>query len=71
MLRSSRGLVEDGSAGALELENNLTNNMWRIFTDRDDDTLQFWFGENQTDWNGPAKLDRNGTLWIKEITSLR
>lgn len=64
MLRSSRGLAEDTTAGGLELENTLTDNKWLMRTQRDTDNLEFWFSHSGSNWVRPASLDRAGNLQV-------
>lgn len=64
VLKSSRGLAEDTTAGALELENTLTDNKWLVRTQRDTDNLEFWFAQGGTSWGNPASLDRAGNLRV-------
>ncbi len=64
VLKSSRGLTEDTTAGALELENTLTDNKWLMRTQRDTDNLEFWFAQGGTSWTNPASLDRAGNLRV-------
>jgi len=63
-LKSARGLAEDTSAGALELENTFSDNKWHIATHRDHDNLEFWFALGGTSWSRPASLDRAGNLQV-------
>src|SRR5205085_3214092 len=44
------------------LENTVTNNRWHIATKRDTDNLEFWFGENGTNWTHAATIERNGSF---------
>ena len=65
VLRSTRGLAEEHSTGTLELENAITNNKWHLATGREQDTLEFWFIENQTIPSPGLTLERNGNLLLE------
>ena len=61
-LRSAVGDPNSTSAGTLELVNLLTNNTWQLTTNRDTDTLQWWFGENRATWKHIASMEPNGDV---------
>jgi hypothetical protein len=65
VLRSTRGNVQDSSTGTLELENGITNNKWHLTTGREQDSLEFWFIENQTNPVPGLKLERSGNLLLE------
>lgn len=65
VLRSTRGFAQDSSTGTLELENAITNNKWHLTTNRDQDALEFWFIENQTNPSPGLKLERSGNLLLE------
>lgn len=64
VLKSSRGLLEDPAAGALQLENTLTGNKWQINTTRDDDKLLIGVFDKNNTWSSVAFFDRAGSLVI-------
>ncbi|MFN8486000.1 MAG: hypothetical protein U0350_00330 [Caldilineaceae bacterium] len=64
ILKSSRGVPEDGAAGSLQLENTLTGNKWQLNTGRDDDKLYLGFFNQQGPWTPVANFDRNGDLVV-------
>lgn len=49
-------------AGTLELVNLLSNNTWQLTTNRDTDSLQWWFGENRANWKRVASMEPNGDV---------
>lgn len=64
ILRSALGDTSGTSAGTLELGNRFTNNTWQLTTNRDSDSLQWWFGENGTNWRHVSSIEPNGDVLL-------